>query len=224
MERPKKKRSVINIVLIVAAAALLVAGAVLLISENVLFSEPYVAPPTPAVTQAPSATITPTQAPSASQTPELTPSPTPYIKPVPVRIYFMTAEVSCEIVPVGLNENGEMATLDSATQAAWYEPGPAPGEPGNALLNGHVRWKRKKGTFSVLLDAEVGDEVAIEFADGNFKYFTMDSVETYHYTEIPDSVMDMSGESRVTLITCLGDYNNNLGMSESRVVAVLHER
>ncbi len=222
MERPKKKRSVLNIVLIAAAAALLVAGAVLLISENVLFSEPYVAPPTPAPT--PVQTAAPTLPPDSPHTPAPTPTLPPYVKPVPVHIYFTTAQVSCEIVPVGLNENGEMATLDSATQAAWYEPGPAPGEAGNALLNGHVRWKRKKGTFSVLLDAKEGDEVAIEFADGSYKYFTMDSVETYHYTEIPDDVMYMGGENRVTLITCLGDFNNDLGMSESRVVAVLHEK
>lgn len=221
MEKPKKKRSVLNIILIVAAAALLIAGVLMLVMENVLFSGPYVAPPTPV----PTATVNPTPAPTLAPevTPEPTPEPTPYIKPIPTHIYFMTAEVSCEILPVGLNEDGEMGTLDSASQAAWYEPGPAPGEPGNALINGHVRWKRKMGTFSVLLEAEVGDQVAIEFADGNYKYFTMTSVETYHYTEIPDSVMALDGESRVTLITCLGDYNNSLGMSESRVVAVLHE-
>jgi hypothetical protein len=97
-----------------------------------------------APTPAPTATVAPTLPPEV--TPAPTPSPTPYVKKIPVRIYFTDHELQADIYPVGVTENNEMDTLDSAQDAAWYQFGPSPGEEGNAIINGHVRWKGEKGS------------------------------------------------------------------------------
>ena len=143
----------------------------------------------------------------------------------PVRIYFTAAEVMADILPVGIIEDGERAgqmdTIDDPDVAAWYEPGPAPGGPGNALINGHKSWKGKIGRFSVLWDMQTGDEVIIEYADGSLAAFYADSIAFYPYNAVPDEVMSLEGESRVTLITCYGEFDRQAGTSEERCVVVL---
>ncbi len=214
----KKRPGFIWTLLYILVGAVFLTGVYLILREYVLFPAPYVAPPTPA----PTATIAPTLPPQVTPVP--TPSPTPYVKKIPVRIYFTDHELQADIYPVGVTENNEMATLDSAKDAAWYQFGPSPGEEGNAIINGHVRWKGEKGTFSILKEMSVGEEIVIEFDDGGFKYFTVDTLDTYLLDEVPASVMDLKGESRMTLITCLGDYDRDLGTSRSRVVAVCREK
>ena len=207
-------------VIYVLIAAMLLGGIYMVAREYIWIPGPYVPPPTPAPTIA--ATPVPTMAPS--DTPLVTPSPTPYVQKIPTRIYFTAYERQADIFPVGITEDGAMDTLDSAKDSAWYQFGPSPGEPGNAILNGHVKWKGELGTFSILKEMKVGDEIVIEYDDGSFKYFEVTNLDTYLLDKIPSSVMDLSGESRTTLITCLGDYDRHLGTSRSRVVAVCKEK
>ena len=50
----------------------------------------------------------------------------------------------------------------------------------------------------------------------------MTSVTTYPHDGVPWSVMDTGGEPRLTLITCLGDFDSSIGSSKHRVIAVCH--
>lgn len=216
------KQRPLTIFLYGLSIACFLAGLFLLIRQYVLLPGKYEPPvsPTPALSPSPTVTITP----SVSATSAPTPSPTPYVKPIPTRIYFTEAEVMADIVPVGIIEEGEgqgqMDTVDDPDLAAWYEPGPAPGEEGNAILNGHKSWQGKIGRFSVLWDMEIGDEIAIAFEDGSVQYFYAVSVDFYPYDNVPNEVMDLSGESRVTLITCYGDFDHAAGTSSERCVVV----
>ena len=130
-----------------------------------------------------------------------------------------------EVYPVGLIEEGDkkgqMDTIENPDVAAWYEPGPAPGEQGNALVNGHKSWKGKIGRFSVLWNMEEGQKVAIEREDGSVLYFRVTSVDFYPYNDYPESVMDMESDTaKMTLITCYGDFDRSAGTSEQRCVVV----
>lgn len=216
------KQKTVNILLYTLSAVCLIAGVYLLIRQYVLIPGEYTPPATP--TPAPSPTPAATATPGVSATPAPTPSPTPYVKPIPTRIYFTKAEVMADIVPVGIitegERQGQMDTVDDPDLAAWYEPGPAPGEEGNALINGHKSWQGKIGRFSVLWDMEIGDEIAVEYESGDVKYFYVVSVDFYPYDGVPNEVMDLAGESRVTLITCYGDYDRSVGTSSQRCVVV----
>ncbi len=204
----------------ILTGTLFLGGIFMILREYVLLPTPYEPPPAPTATVLPAPT--PTLAPSA--TPAPTPLPTPYIKKIPIRIYFTDLERKADIYPVGVAKDGSMDTLDSALDAAWYEFGPSPGEEGNALLNGHVRWKGSLGTFSILREMELKSEAVIEFDDGSFKYFEAVSHNVYLLDDIPPEVMDLEGESRLTLITCKGDFDRKLGTSRSRVVVVFKEK
>ena len=223
----KKKLKPLDVILLCAAGALLIAGAFITIRQYVFIPGEYVAPPaanTPAVTQTPDSAAL--AADSATPVPVETPLPTPYRRNDPVRIYFTGREVMADIVPVGLITEGEKAgkvdTVDDALLTAWYMDGPSPGEDGNAIIDGHVRWKGKAGTFCILPEMQIGEEVVIEDDDGSTKAFAVSEVNYYPYDDVPPEAMDADwgGEPRLSLISCSGDFNYSAGTSETRVFVV----
>lgn len=224
-KKHRKKLGTLDKILLIAAAVLFIAGVVLTLRQYVFIPGEYTAPPTATPTE-----LTPTPQLETTATPEPTPTPVQYAALTPVNIYFTQREVMCPIEPVGLitegSKTGKMDTIDDPKIAAWYEPGPVPGEAGNALLNGHVRWKGVAGTFSVLPDMEIGEEVVIEYDDGSTLAFEVTSVEYYPYDDVPEEVMDLDfgGTPRMTLISCTGDFNYSAGTSSQRVIVVCNAK
>ncbi len=223
-------RKKINILLYVLSALLLASGVFLVIRQYVLIPGEYVPPDvdaiaSPAPTATPGATSPWDTGAQPSATPGNTPEETPYVQPIPLRIYFIDAEVMCDIVPVGRIEEGEKAgqmdTVEDPDLAAWYEHGPSPGEPGNALLNGHKSLNGKIGRFSVLWNMKEGELIAVALDNGSVRYFAVASVEFYPYNAVPSEVMDMDSETpRITLITCYGEFDKKVGTSKQRCVVV----
>ncbi|MBO6061684.1 MAG: class F sortase, partial [Clostridia bacterium] len=102
-----------------------------------------------------------------------------------------------------------------------YLYGTAPNEEGNCIIAGHNRYHGQMGLVSVLHKGlEVGDTVCVTTESGRDIYYTVESIDHYLYDAVPDSVMELGGEMRLTLITCLGDFDYDLRMSKTRVVAV----
>jgi len=214
----KKRGSKWDIVLIVLSALLLIGGVVLIVREYVLLPDAdYVEPATPPPA---TATPTPTQSLSPSATPIITPSPTPYVKPIPVKISFVEQKQSCEVFPKGVDEHNRMQVVERNDAASWLEIGPAPGEEGNAVIAGHRTYNKVAGTFQALWDMELDDAVVIEFEDGRQQWFYVGSIDRYPFEEVPAIVMDPGGPSRLTLITCVGDWNSSARTSSERFVVV----
>ncbi len=223
------KSKLFNIALLSLSAVLFIAGAIIIIRQYVFIPDKYVAPPTVTITPAPTLDTVATAAP--------TPSPTPYVKKVPVRMYFVDREISCPIETVGVvtqtdkkgdtitdkdgNPTYAMGTIDSEKVAAWLTDSASPGEEGNAIINGHVRWKKVAGVFSILSDLTHGEEIVIEYADGSTMSFFVDTVDLITIDDVPDWVMAYDlDDVRMTLITCHGDWNSSAGTSNERVVVV----
>ncbi len=231
-EAAKKRRSRrLNLLILIGSILLFIAGVVLLIRQYVFIPGEYVAPATPTPTLAATAT------PQPDATPAPTPSPTPYVKKIPVTLHFVDREVSCPIQPVGIvpatDRDGEtlydeagnilytMDTLDTEKEAAWLETGPSPGEYGNAILNGHITWKQVAGVFSVLRDIKIGENIAVTMDDGSVVYFQVESVDTFPIDDYPAWVMASdTGDTRMTLITCGGEWNSSAGTHNDRIVVV----
>ena len=214
-----RRRKVISGLLLLLSIALFVGGVFMILQEHVidpittyrppsLTATPYSPPPTPFA----SAELTPG---------EPTPSPTPYAL-LPMMISFPTLEQTCEIQPVGRTESGAMDTIDSNIIAAWYRHGPSPGDYGNALINGHKSWNKVKGVFAQLIDLDSGDPVVIFMDDASELTFYVHSVDVYDREAVPASVMnlDRGSEPRITLITCIGDWDYGARTSRERVAVV----
>lgn len=174
-------------------------------------SEPYSPPPI---------VVMPTQTPLP-----LDASPTPYVKKTPVKIYFMDRNVSAEIQPVGLLKNNAIDTVDDPYIAAWYKDGasPADGE-GNAIINGHVRWGGVAGTFAILPDLKENEEILIELEDHTQKRFYVSETHYYPFNKVPPEILSQSGDFRLTLISCYGEWNSDAGTSSQRVFVICKEK
>lgn len=222
-----RKSLLLNRLLLGASVVLFALGVWLLVRQHVFIPDAYVAPATPA----PVATPAPTAAAAAA-----TPSPTPYVKKIPITLHFTEREISCPIEPVGIEDDVDkdgnpvldefgnpvkiMGTIDSEKVAAWLEEGPSPGEPGNAIINGHIRWKKVAGVFSVLKDMAPGEKLAVTYDDGSVMYFAVESMDIFTIDDWPSWVMEQSSDTRMTLITCHGEWNRSRGTSNERVVVV----
>ena len=221
--KKKKRRKVRRII----ALALILYAAIILFRQYVYIPGKYEAPPTPVPTDS-----------GISWEVTETPEPTPYIKKIPVKMYFTAREVSFPVERVGIvpytdadgnqvvNEQGQkvytMGTLDTEKAAAWLENSSSPGEYGNAIFNGHVTWKKVAGVFSLLPKMEEGEEIIVEYDDGSTMRFIVDRVNIFGiYDEPADVMLYDTGDSRMTLITCYGEaWDSELGTREQRCVVV----
>lgn len=230
--RRKKARRFNRVLYCVSAALILLGVFIILRSETTLFTKNSTDTPSAtfppddvivingAPTPVPAMTADGTEDPSAA-TPTY-PPPTEEVTPLaPKAIYFVGHDVSCMVEPVGIDDNGVMGTVDSHNIVGWYMYGAAPNTPGNCIIAGHNRYHGVMGSFSLLHNGlAVGDKVTVELEDGSSRFYRVATINTYLYNEVPPSVMELGGIDRLTLITCLGDYDYNLQMSLSRVIAV----
>ncbi|MDL2235268.1 sortase [Christensenellaceae bacterium OttesenSCG-928-L17] len=175
---------------------------------------------TPAVSAAPAPTP---QMPAVSPEPSAPPAQTPDMlyRYFPVRIEFVGYDVVSNIYPVGVTDDGEtIATLNSAENSAWFHYFAAPLEEGNCIINGHNRWAGKDGTFSTLKRMAVGDEIQVTVEDGRIVRYSVTEIAEYTVDDFPMELLSNSVGTRLTLITCKGDYDHSISTSRTRVLLI----
>jgi hypothetical protein len=143
----------------------------------------------------------------------LAPAPSP-----PVHVRMPAADIDAALVPVGLEPDGAMQVPDFGL-AGWYEPGPMPGQPGPAVIAGHVDSWRGPDVFFGLRHAKAGDEIEVDLADGRRLTFEVERVELHPKDELPvDAIWSASSEPLLRLITCGGDFDRTRRSYTSNVV------
>lgn len=138
---------------------------------------------------------------------------------VPDRIRIPAIEVDAKIQRTPLLDNGQMGVPDVGDEPGWYEQGYLPGEPGNAVIAGHVDWTDGPAVFYDLNKLKPGDEVHVESSDGKNLTFVVQRMETYPMDDSPvRSIFGFSNGSHLNLITCTGDWNKEGRFYEDRLV------
>ena len=140
--------------------------------------------------------------------------------PQPVALSIPELGIDRSVVrAVGVEPNGEYE-VPIASEIGWYRFGSAPGEAGSAVLAGHIAYDGENGVFSELASVEVGSTVEIVLDDGSTVTYEIVELETYEKTALPfDDIFSETGDDRVVLITCGGEFNPSLRSYESNVVA-----
>ena len=169
----------------------------------------------------PAASVVADNSPVAS--PSLTyPSPLPAPTPgLPVTLQIPALKINSPIMQVGL-VSGAVGTPCDPTKktapcntnaSAWYNGSVRPGEPGDAVIDGHVDWYGPAGSnhdipavFAHLDQLKVGDAITITADDGIARTFLVSALITLPYPQQPLQTYVTSGPAMVTLITCAGVY------------------
>ncbi|TMU84972.1 class F sortase [Bacillus sp. BHET2] len=138
---------------------------------------------------------------------------------VPATIEIPAIDVSTSIEAVGLKENGEMAVTESFETTAWYQSGYKPGEPGNAVIGGHVDSRNGPAVFYNLNKLSKGDEIILKDKDGEKRTFVVLDKKEYPWDESPlKSIFGYSAASSLNLITCTGDFDRSSRNYSKRLV------
>jgi len=190
-----------------------------------------VAPASPSVpaTPAPPAVAAPGSSTGPSSRPAVTTHRSLQLSgPRPLRSTRAVVPSRLEIPSIGVDSTFEhLALRDGVLQppvdplrAGWWAGGPVPGDPGPAVIAGHLDSYTGPAVFIHLLDLKAGDRVYVTRSDGTRAAFVVDSVQTYTKSAFPTrAVYGTTPGSALRLITCGGTFDRQRQLYLSNVVA-----
>jgi hypothetical protein len=136
----------------------------------------------------------------------------------PVTVAMPRLGIDARLQPLGLDAAGVL-TPPAYGQAGWYAAGPEPGEPGPAVIAGHVDSEVGPDVFAPLSQARPGHRILIDLANGTALVFRVTEVERFAQADFPTRrVYGATDEPELRLITCGGDYDHTVGRYQDNVV------
>jgi sortase (surface protein transpeptidase) len=194
--------------------------------------------PTPesVATAAPSLTATrlPTESPVPRPTSQLspTPRPMPAAPPVqarpagtvnsnaPVKLVIPKIGVNTGVESVGNDRRGAMATPSGFFAVGWYDLGVVPGDPGNAVIAGHLDSAvYGAAVFWKLGDLVPGDRIQVQLPANRILTFVVERTAVYPYDNAPlREIFGPGGVPRLNLITCAGVFDRSSHNYDRRLV------
>jgi sortase (surface protein transpeptidase) len=131
-------------------------------------------------------------------------------KTYPVRLEIPAIGVNAAVEAVGVLSNGDLETpaVHPWVDVGWFAAGPVPGEPGSAVIDGHLdRPGAYPATFWYLSNMHVGDAVMVVSAQGVTKRFRVTRVAFYPPQAAPlQEIFGNTSGTYLNLITCAGDW------------------
>lgn len=139
---------------------------------------------------------------------------------IPVNIKIPSISLDAPIVGLGLTADGLMEVPANPFETGWYELGVRPGEPGTAVIDGHVNWwYGSSAVFANLHNLKQGDSVIVQDEWGTITSFVVREIKAYK-AEADASEIFNSNDDKVhlNLITCSGVWDKNAGGYSERLV------
>ena len=128
--------------------------------------------------------------------------------------------IRAPIVAVGADPvTTEMDLPPDASVAAWYAPGPSPGQSGSAVVASHVDYGGKVGAFFDLYRVDPGARIRVDYDDGSARWFIVTARRSFAKPDLP--VADLfrrDGAPGLALITCGGQYDRSTKSYSDNVV------
>jgi sortase (surface protein transpeptidase) len=172
--------------------------------------------------QSPRAVRRPSVPPKVARGPLQTPVPRgAATSTAPERLKIPALGVDARIEYVGLTPEGNMDVPRDVRDVGWYAPGVRPGQPGDAVIAGHLDWSSGPAVFWRLSWLRAGDIVDVLYADGTNLTFRVQRLASYAYDQPPPDLFSPDGPTRLSLITCAGSWDGQTYRQRLVVDAVL---
>lgn len=137
---------------------------------------------------------------------------------MPVDVYLPSLGVEAPLVPLGLEEDRSMQVPGDFDRAGWYVHGPRPGEPGAAVIVGHVDSYTGPAVFHRLGALRPGDPVHVRYGDGRRVTFEVTGSRSHPKDAFPTGTVFAAEGPRLRLITCGGPFDRASGHYEDNLV------
>jgi hypothetical protein len=93
-------------------------------------------------------------------------------------------------------------------RAGWFKDGPRPGQPGPAVVIGHVDWNHGPAVFFRLREMQPGEAVFVDRTDGTSQKFVVTKVRQVAKSDFPtQDVYSPDLQASLRLITCGGQFD-----------------
>jgi hypothetical protein len=145
----------------------------------------------------------------------------------PWEFILPSAKIRADVVRIGLTFSNALGAPDNPEVIGWWEAGPAPGEPGNVLLDGHRDYTDiddnvGTGVCWLLLNTNIGDFIIIRDAEAetNYLYTVIETTSVAWNDNVGVEYLQPTHESRLTLVTCEGSFDEGSHNYSNRRILV----
>lgn len=137
----------------------------------------------------------------------------------PIGIWIPRIDVAAPMQRLGLNEDRTLEVPSAWDVAGWYEGRARPGEPGPAVVAGHVDSRSGPAVFHRLGELRAGDLVHAVFEGGLVETFVVAGTERHAKGAFPTQrVYGPTDEPTIRLITCAGPFDRQAGSYEENLI------
>lgn len=141
-----------------------------------------------------------------------TPKPLRIQMPAPVSIDIPAIGVSAPVIPLGLNADRTLQVPEDFGDAGWFTRGPEPGEPGAAVVVGHVDSQSGPAVFYRLRALRPGDVIKIQLRDRSTVRYLVTSRLAAPKNRFPTKlVYAQTKRPTLRLVTCDGQFDSSTG-------------
>jgi hypothetical protein len=135
------------------------------------------------------------------------------------RLVIEKLGVDARIEPVDLDAAHAMAAPSSLSTVGWYDRGPSPGEPGDAVIDGHYGLPSDPAVFRNLHALSAGDLIVVIWPDGRHVSFRVTSSALIaRDARPPAGLFARTGSPRLSLITCGGAWQQDQATYTQRLI------
>lgn len=126
---------------------------------------------------------------------------------IPQELIIPAIGLDTKILQVDLNSQ-RLVDVPPA-DVGWYMGSAKPGNPGNAVLQGHVKnFDLSPGIFSRLAEVQPGDDIYTVDSAGKKVHFKVAVNDLVDAAAFPvEKVYGATGDTHLNLITCAGSYD-----------------
>ncbi|TDD65420.1 class F sortase, partial [Actinomadura darangshiensis] len=160
----------------------------------------------------------PTRAPQAAQDRALPAAP-------PTRITIPAVGIGSPISRAGLRPDGSLQPPHPPHQdeAAWYTGSATPGQPGAAVIEGHLDSTSGPSVFYRLGRLRPGDTIQVSRADRTTAVFIVDTVRRFPKNAFPTrAVYADTPHPSLRLVTCGGPFDDRTGHYRDNTIVFAH--
>jgi len=126
----------------------------------------------------------------------------------PARLVVSSIGIDAAVESVGLLGDGTLQPPSDWGIAGWYADGVRPGDPGPAVIEGHVDSRNGPAVFYRLRDLKVGATMLVHTTAGTTLRFVVDTVREYPKTKFPTAaVYGPTPLPVLRLVTCTGEFD-----------------
>lgn len=128
----------------------------------------------------------------------------------PVRIRIPAIGVDAAVLRLAVDAQGVLPPPPTNEDTGWWQAGPEPGEPGPAVLVGHVDSSDGPAVFYRLRELGPGDMIIVDRADGSAATFTVERLERHSKDAFPtEAVYGRTPVPLLRLVTCGGEFDRS---------------